>query len=73
MHAAEQRGVQYLRPVGGRQQDDSSRRVEAIELYKQLVERLLLLVVAAERVGAAGVPKASSSSMKMIAGASFRA
>ena len=51
---AQQRGVEHLRPVGGRQQDHAGRGIEAVEFHQQLVERLLLLVVAAERIGAAG-------------------
>ena len=51
---AQQRGIQYLRPVGRGQQDDARRRIEAIQLHQQLVQRLLLLVVAAKGISAAG-------------------
>jgi len=43
---AQQRGVENLGPVGGRQNDEPGARVEAVELHQQLVERLLLFVVA---------------------------
>jgi hypothetical protein len=44
---AQQRGIENLGPVGGRQNHQPRARVEAVELDQQLVERLLLLVVAA--------------------------
>ena len=51
----QQRGVQDLRPVGGGQDDQADRGVEAVHLDQQLVERLFLLVVATEaRKRAAG-------------------
>ena len=45
---AQQRGIEDLRPVGGGQQDDAGRGIETVELDQELVERLLLLVVAAD-------------------------
>src|SRR5258708_10685929 len=42
----QQRGVENFRPVGGRQNDEPRTRVEAVELHQQLIERLLLFVVA---------------------------
>ena len=50
---AQQRRVEDLGPVGGGEQHQAGARVEAVELDQQLVERLLLLVVAAEAAGAA--------------------
>ena len=50
---AQQRRVEDVRPVGGRDQDDVGARVEAVHLDEQLVERLLALVVAAAEAGAA--------------------
>ena len=46
---AQQRGVEDLRPVGGREQDQALARIEAVELDQELVQRLLLLVVAARQ------------------------
>ena len=43
----QQRRIQDLRPVGRRQDDDGNRPVEPVHLRQQLVERLLLLVLAA--------------------------
>ncbi len=50
---AQQRGVEALGAVGGREDDDAPRRVEAVHLGEQLVERLLALVVAAVGAGVA--------------------
>ena len=50
---AQQRRVQDVGPVGGRDQDDAAAGVEAVHLDQQLVERLLALVVAAAEAGAA--------------------
>ena len=55
-----------------REDDHRVARLEAVHLREDLVERLLALVVAAAEAGAAAErarPIASSSSMKMIAGA----
>ena len=51
---AQQRRVEDLGPVGRGEQDEAARGVEAVELDQELVERLLLLVVAADAVRAAG-------------------
>ena len=50
---AQQRVVQNVGPVGGRHDDDAFVVVEAVHLNKQLVERLLALVVSAAQTGAA--------------------
>ena len=50
---AQQRRVEDVRPVGGRDQDDAALGVEAVHLDEQLVERLLALVVTAAHAGAA--------------------
>ena len=50
---AEQRRIEHVRPVGGRDQDDAFVRLEAVHLDEQLVERLLALVVSAAEAGAA--------------------
>ncbi len=50
---AQQRRVEDVGPVGGRDQDDVVLDVEAVHLDQQLVERLLALVVAAAETGAA--------------------
>src|ERR1041384_3017233 len=50
---AQQRGVEEVGPVGGRDQDDPTLGVEAVHLDEQLVERLLALVVTAAHAGAA--------------------
>ena len=42
-------GIEDLRPVGGRQDDDALGAAEAVHLGEDLVERLLALVVAAQR------------------------
>jgi hypothetical protein len=49
----QQRRVEDVRPVGGRDEDDSALDVEAVHLDQQLVEGLLALVVAAAEAGAA--------------------
>src|SRR5262249_36962220 len=54
---AQQGRIEHLWAVGGGEQDHSHARIEAIELGKQLVERLLLLVIAAERAGHAAAPQ----------------
>ena len=50
---AQQRRVEDVGPVGGRDEDDVGLDVEAVHLDQQLVERLLALVVAAAQTGAA--------------------
>ena len=50
---AQQRRVEDVGPVGGRDQDDVGLDVEAVHLDEQLVQRLLALVVAAAHAGAA--------------------
>src|SRR5829696_8936120 len=52
---AQQRRIEDLGPVGGRQHDDAGTRLEAVHLGEDLVERLLALIVGAgERARAAG-------------------
>ena len=46
--SAKKRLVENLGPVRGREDDDALRRVKAVDLGQQLIERLLALVVAAE-------------------------
>ena len=43
----EQGRIEHLRAIGGADQDHAARRIEAVELSEQLIERLLLLVIAA--------------------------
>ena len=50
---AQQRGVEDVGPVGGRDQDDVVLELEAVHLDQELVERLLALVVTATEAGAA--------------------
>ena len=50
---AQQRRVEHVGPVGGRDQDDAAADVEAVHLDQQLVEGLLALVVTAAHAGAA--------------------
>src|SRR4029077_6257886 len=50
---AQQRGVEHVGPVGGRDQDDALVGLEAVHLDQQLVEGLLALVVAAAEARAA--------------------
>ncbi len=49
----QQRGIEHVRPVGGRDDDDAFVGLEAVHLDEQLVERLLALVVAAAETRAA--------------------
>ena len=49
----EQGGVQDVRPVRGRDQDDPLVRVESVHLDEELVERLLALVVPSAEAGSA--------------------
>src|SRR6516225_11091095 len=42
---AQQRRIKDLRPVGRGEQDETARRIEAIELGQKLVQRLVLLVL----------------------------
>ena len=71
----QQRGIEDLGPVGRGEHDHALGAGEAVHLGEDLVERLLALVVAAERrrPPPRERPMASSSSMKMIAGAAFLA
>ncbi len=50
---AQQRGIENVRAVGRRENDHALVRAEAVHLHKELVERLLALVVAAAEAGAA--------------------
>src|SRR4051795_12601376 len=52
----EQRRIEDVGAVGGRDQDDAFVRLEAVHLDEQLVQRLLALVVAAAEAGAAVAP-----------------
>jgi hypothetical protein len=45
----QQRRVQHVRTVGGRNQDDALIGFEAVHLHQQLVERLFALVIAAAK------------------------
>ena len=49
----QQRGVEHVRPVGGRDDDHALVALEAVHLDEQLVQRLLALVVTAAQAGAA--------------------
>ena len=49
----QQRGVEDVGPVGGREQDHALLLVEAVHLHEELVERLLALVVPTTEPGAA--------------------
>ena len=49
----QQRGVEHVGPVGGRDQDHALVGLEAVHLDEELVQRLLALVVAAAEAGAA--------------------
>src|ERR1700722_11234990 len=52
---AQQCRIEDLGTICGCQQDDAGLRIETVELDQQLVERLLLLVMAAaHRIGGAG-------------------
>src|SRR5262249_53921568 len=53
----QQGGVEHLRAIGGGEQDHAGARIEAVELREQLVERLLLLVIAAECARHAAAPQ----------------
>ena len=53
---AQQRRVEDVGPVGGRDHDDVVLRLEPVHLDEQLVERLLALVVAPAQPGAAVAP-----------------
>ena len=50
---AQQRGVEHVGAVGGRDDDDALVGLEAVHLDQQLIQRLLALVVAATEAGAA--------------------
>src|SRR5580704_272421 len=49
--------IEHLRAIGGADQDYAARRIEAVELGEQLIERLLLLVIAAVSAGRAASPQ----------------
>ena len=53
---AQQRRVEDVRPVGGRDDDNAALDVEPVQFDKQLVEGLLALVMAAAETGAAVAP-----------------
>ena len=66
---AQQRRVEDVGPVGGRDHDDVVLRLEPVHLDQELVERLLALVVpAAHDRAPRWRPTASISSMKMMHG-----
>jgi hypothetical protein len=50
---AEQRGIEYVGPVGRRDHDDAFVGLEAVHLDEELIQRLLALVVAAAETRAA--------------------
>src|SRR5882672_11819226 len=50
---AQQRRIEDLRPVGGTEDDDSGRRVEAVHLHEKLIQGLLLFVVPADGISTA--------------------
>jgi hypothetical protein len=50
---AEKGRVEDLRPVGGADHDDGLRRLEAVHLRQDLVERLLALVIGPGDAGGA--------------------
>ena len=71
---SQQSGIEDFRAVRRRHHDDPGGRVEAVHLGRQLIERLLALVVGDDGARPdATSPMASISSMKMIAGARLRA
>ena len=51
---AQQRGVEHVRAVGGRDDDQVRVVVEAVHLHEQLVQGLLAFVMAAAHAGAHG-------------------
>ncbi len=51
-----ERGIEDLGPVGGREDDHTDARLEPVHLREDLVERLLLLVVAPEPDARAAAP-----------------
>ena len=55
----QQRGVEHLGTVRGRQHDDAFGAGEPVHLGEDLVERLLALVVAAAEPGSAGAARAA--------------
>ena len=50
---AQQRGVEHVLAVGGRDNDHAFRRLDAVHLHQQRIQRLLALVVTAPHSGAA--------------------
>ena len=65
--------IEHIRSVGCRQDDHRLMTAEAIQLGEDLVEGLLPFVVATAEARASDPPDTSSSSMKMMLGASFLA
>jgi hypothetical protein len=49
----EQRGIQYVRPVGCSNQNDSIVGLESIHFHQQLIQRLFPLVMATTEAGSA--------------------
>ena len=49
----QQRRIEHVGPIGGRQDDDRFGLAEAVHLAEDLIERLLALVVPAAQAGAA--------------------
>ena len=56
---AQQRGVQYVRSVCRGKNDHAGRRIEAVHLGQDLIQRLLALVVATAEAGEAGGARAA--------------
>ena len=50
---AQQRGIEHVRPVRRRNEDDALVRLETVHFDKELVQRLLAFVIAAAKTGAA--------------------
>jgi hypothetical protein len=55
---AQQRRVEDFGTIGCRQQNDAGARIETVEFGQQLVQRLLLFVIAAEGAGGSGCGRA---------------
>jgi hypothetical protein len=60
---SQQRRIEHVGSVGGREHDDAFARVEAVHLGQDLVQRLLALVVAAHRVPA---PARSADGVELV-------
>ena len=66
---SQERRVEYLRAVGRRQEDHAGAAVEAVHLDEQLIERLLLFVMAAAKgIGAAGAAHHLNNLLAVILG-----